>query len=289
MPEPAPTDPSPAAPPRPSSTASASIIRHVSGAWRWAVLISLGGLFLGVFGVAVYFCWIRWMIPVWNWGFDPVTWRAALSLIACFYLGIIPLAVIYSGSERLTKMLLEILQAKDQDLDRSFSALQRREGEIDSLLASNADQGLVALVKFSQERLSVYHRQAQRQAQRSYRHCIVAMWVGFLVILLSIAAALTDFLPRAEAAQISPEMLTFAAGLVLEGVAALFFWMYRATTREMNRYHRGQLFLHSVLIAERITAQMKEPDPARVRLVEAILTYVHADAADPGLELPARG
>ena len=50
------------------------------------ILIIVLILFIGL----GYLCWFRWLPDVWNWGFNPISVKAILSVLAALYLLIIP-------------------------------------------------------------------------------------------------------------------------------------------------------------------------------------------------------
>src|SRR3546814_11052834 len=80
-------------------------------------------------------------------------------------------------------------------LRQQVASARETQRDIERELTRNDPHGLVLMLSYSRAMLNEYYAIAMSQAQRSFRYCLIAMWLGFLVL---IAGVLDNFVPLTE-------------------------------------------------------------------------------------------
>jgi len=256
-----------------------------SGPWP-AVLASVFVVLLVAVGLA-WICWVLWMPSLWHWSFDSFSWRTLVGGIGVFYLAITP-----AFSAALFNGLLEFWQ-EFGSLNEQVRSARKAQQEIEKRLLEDDEQNLVMIVGYSRQMLSEYYGIAMSQAQRSFRYCLIAMWLGFFVLLAGVLDSLfglsqllntaTSETPLAQSDGVDPNTVVLLTGVVLEFIAAAFLWVYRFSIQQQTYYYQRQLKLHNVLLAHRISSAMGDGKDESVKLV---IEKLLEEASPQGIEPP---
>src|SRR3546814_5992769 len=120
------------------------------------------------------------------------------------------------------------------------------------------------MLSYSRAMLNEYYAIAMSQAQRSFRYCLIAMWLGFLVL---IAGVLDNFVPLTEIlfpgssgttvqgiagqghVSSDPDTLVLITGVVIEFIAAAFLWVSRFSIPQQTYYYSPQITLNHRILA----------------------------------------
>lgn len=221
--------------------------------------------------------WGVWqVIPgLYSWGYSEFSWRSLIAWLPLFYLVALPLAGL-----ALLPMVMEFWGEYGAAQEQVESAREAQE-RIEQQLSEDDPQKLVLIVAYSRQMLSEYYGIAMSQAQRSFRYCLIAMWIGFVVLL---AGALDNFLPlrpliieyfeitypaspQSMEPAFSPNDLVLITGIVIEFIAAAFLWVYRFSIRQQTYYYRRQLSLHNALLAQRLGEFMTGSKDAAIEII----------------------
>ena len=256
-----------------------------SGQDGWLFATMLFTLSCILFLVLVYFIWLKLIPFLWAWGADPISYRIVLSLIAIIYAAILP-------------GIAPMLFIKGIDLWNEYKAAQmelgdarKKQDNLQSQLDVNDPQYPVKLVSYSRFMLQEYYIMAMKQAQRSFKYCLIAMWLGFFVLLIGVA---DYFLPMqsifakvmdveiAQTTEFSAQSFVLITGVVLEFISVAFLWVYRFSIKQQTYYYRRQLKLHNVLIAKNITESMEAgKDAALTSIITNLLENVEMTQIAP--------
>jgi hypothetical protein len=260
---------------------------RLSSGWRSVVLSLLVSAFLAAIIALSYICWI-WLLPMaWNWGFAPTTWRGILSVIFAFYLVLIPFCPFYFVQKPASDILDLFLEAQEEKRTRqvqeNLTRLQGNQVPIDSDQLRDDKSSLMPIIHYSRKQLDSYYSIGLEQTERSFRYSIIAMWIGFLVIVVGIAIVL---MPSATARTTDLHIITIASGTVIELVSGLFLWVYRSSIKQLNYFYDRQMVLHSILLCDRISGGMTNPDAMRKLIIENILENTWERRASPHFPLP---
>jgi hypothetical protein len=79
--------------------------------------------------------------------------------------------------------------------------------------------------------------------------------------------------------------ISTGAGVVTEFIAAVFFYLYNRTVRQMKDYHDSLLDVQNVLLALKLVGDTKDPSE-RAKMVEQTLGYLLAKKKPEELESP---
>jgi hypothetical protein len=221
---------------------------------------------------AVWFIWFKSIPAVWGWGFDEMTWRAVPAVLAAFFLAILP---IYLPVGSVLGTLSVLAMYADQQTVMLKEAVKRGSDEqamVEEELRGIDQSGLVLLLRYSRLQLEAYYGIGLTQTQRSFAFSVIAMWIGFAVIIIGILIRVIDlgeFGLRPLDSDTST--LVILAGAVIEIVSALFLWVYRSSVRQLTYFYDRQMYNHSVLMCHRISETMTAADDVKKAIIERVL------------------
>jgi len=241
-------------------------------------------LMLGIMGISAYFCWYLWLPKLWNWGFKPTTWRSILSIFGAIYLIIIPFISGYI-LPFIGKIIDLYLIEQEEEISNKFSKLTKGQKGIEVELEKNDKDSLIPLIRYSRLQLEAYYSIGLDQTHRSFRYSIVAMWIGFVVIISGIGI---NYLPTSIRESFSVnniQDISVASGAIIEAISALFLWVYRSSIKQLTYFYNRQMDNHNVLICQRIAESMTNSDEPKKLMIEKILERGQK-AETNGLKIP---
>lgn len=217
-----------------------------------------------------YFCWYVWLPSLWKWGFEPTSWRSILSVLGAIYLVIIPFLPL-AFIEFIGAIVNLYLKEQEEFVSEKFSALDKGQKSIEIELDNNDKAGLIPIIRYSRLQLEAYYRIGLDQTHRSFRYSIIAMWIGFFVIISGVGI---NFLPTSirslfEVSNVRD--ISIAGGTVIEIISALFLWVYRSSINQLTYFYNRQMDNHNVLICQRIAETMEKSDESKKVIIEKIL------------------
>ena len=90
--------------------------------------------------------------------------------------------------------------------------------------------------------------------QRRFRYSLIAMWIGFTVILLGILLQVVDvdLLSKIGIRRLETNVtaLVILSGAIIEVISAFFVWVYRTSIKQLNYFYNRQMYNHSVLMCQ---------------------------------------
>lgn len=222
--------------------------------------------------VVVWFAWFKVLPGVWDWGFAEFSLKSIFGGFAVFFLALLP---IYApiGAFLAVAYVMEIYAdeaAKKVNLLLERGSTQQANAEDE--LAAQDKTGLVPLLRYSRVQLEAYYGIGLSQTQRSFRYSIIAMWIGFGVIVSGIVIRVVDldhFGLRPLDTDVST--LIIVSGAIIEIISALFLWVYRSSVRQLTYFYNRQLYNHSVLMSQRIADTMTNADEVKKMIIEKLL------------------
>lgn len=238
--------------------------------FRVPVLSALVLFALATTSALIYLCWYIWLPWLWSWGFEPTTWRSIFSVLGAFYLVIMPF-IPFAFISFIGEILNLYLDEQEDIVAGKFSELNRGQKNIETELEKNDKAGLIPLIRYSRLQLEAYYSIGLDQTHRSFRYSIIAMWIGFIVIISGVAI---NFLPisiRELFAVSNMQNISIAGGTVIEIISALFLWVYRSSISQLTYFYNRQMDNHNVLICQRIAETMESSDETKKIIIEKIL------------------
>lgn len=239
--------------------------KFLSGRPNWVVtsyIISLG-VFISTIPAA-YYLWFYAIPYIYSVAVNNY-WHWLWAWLAVFFLAFIPVYIVMFGVW-LIQILLTI--TVDKTVEKAFDPV--REAEAD--LSEGDDAQLLPLLKYSRSQLEAYYKISLKQTRRSFLFSVIAMWVGFILILAGISVY---FLPVEKLGLVRPDqdmkIVVIAGGAIIEFVSALFLWVYRSTTQQLTYFYNRQIHTHNVILCFRIANTMKESDSAKRSIIDKML------------------
>lgn len=243
----------------------------VNRQWRFPTMMFLIVGMLAMAALLVFGCWVYLIPQLWEWNGGTFNWRSILSGIGTFYLGIIPF-VAFMMVPHVLDIIELYINDKKEELNQDIKKIKSAQEIVEEKLEANDRSGLVPLIKYSRLQMEAYYTIGLNQTYRSFRYSIIAMWIGFAVILFGI---IVNYLPDQLQVYFSTGEtmnITVASGVIIEVISALFLWVYRSSISQLTYFYNRQMYNHSVLICHRIADSMDESaDEVRKLIVERLL------------------
>lgn len=218
-----------------------------------------------------FYCWWDWLPRLWSWGFEPASWKAIFAVIGAFYLVMIPLLPLVLASEGFNAILGMYAKEADDRVRQQIDEVMVGQDELEKHLQAEDAHGLVKLVRYSRLQLQAYYQIGLSQTQRSFRYSIIAMWIGFMVIVAGVVSYLipVGVLP---AAPIAPaQQFALLGGLIIELISAAFLWVYKSSINQLTYFYDRQQLNHNALLSFSIAESMTEKDAAKLKIIDQLL------------------
>jgi hypothetical protein len=257
------------------------------------VFIIALAIFLGIIVCIIEYIWPI-IQGIWNWGKSP--WYFIIPA------GFIDLCIVLLICGVLFYSILALLGIigwyGEIDFDRSqenlrtaFGVEQKAEQKTagPSLTATTSIQNknLNQIIEDSQFRLYNYYSIGFAQARKSFRFGVVAMFIGFIILLLGIADTFgffSIFIPSLKPVDINT--IVIAGSLISEVIAGLFLWVYKFSIQQLNYFYGCQNNMYNFLIAYTISDSMGDAtkDTTKSEVVKTIMELSKLTPHD--MELP---
>lgn len=237
-------------------------------------LICLVLLILSAFALLAYLCWILALKPLWGWGFEESSWKwlkASLAVLGALYLIIIPLLPFSYIPKVLGPLFASYV--RDRSLQEADKA-SKEQDQLEQELIDKDTTGLIELVRNSRLQLREYYYAGHSQAEKSFRNSILAMWLGFIIIISGVAVYIFQiFNDSSSNATDGVHILTVASGAVIEVVSALFLFVYSRSIRQLTAFYDRQSYNHHIVMCTKIAERSDKPDDIRQLIVERVLEH----------------
>lgn len=246
-----------------------SLLNHPKFIWAGWMIAALA--FLSVLPVA-YVCWFIFIPELWGWTFE-AWWHFLPAAFGFLFLFVMPIwAAMIAGS--ISNVLLDItLEAEDPEVVKARQTARESE-EVAIQRFSGTDTGdLLELLKNSRTDLEAYYTIGLNQSKRSFRHGVLAMWLGFILLLIGITMYIAPVeqlnITRPDPANFN--ILVIGGSAIIEFVSALFLWVYRSTSIQLNNLYNREMHNHSVVICYKIASTIKDSDDSKRAIIDKVL------------------
>ncbi|WP_343635665.1 hypothetical protein [Fluviicola sp.] len=241
---------------------------------KFFLLLLFSFFSVSIFIIVAYFAWLNWLPSVWNWGFNPTTWRGFLAFYATLLLAISPfLSLLIFGDiiEGIFKLLISETQKK---LDKKIEENEQKQKIYIEKIEEHDKSGLISLITFSKLELENYYNIGLNQTQKSYRYSIFSMWIGFMIIMFGIISYMMP-LPYINQNLVNGnfQILILGSGIVVELISGLFLWIYKSSLSQLKYFYNRQIFIHNSLLAFAISESMDNSDESKKIIIEKILEF----------------
>lgn len=124
------------------------------------------------------------------------------------------------------------------------------------------------LVDINLSNLADYYFLIKDQANKGFSASLLASSLGFLLIAGGLAYGLFD--------KANSQMVTYVSatsGVITEFIAAVFFYIYNRTVRQMKGYHDNLLTVQNILLAFKIVDKTQN-DSERTAMMKQVFAYL---------------
>jgi hypothetical protein len=242
--------------------------QYLWAGWTLAIL-----LFLAVIP-SVYYFWFVLVPDLWSWMLDG-WWHFIPAFFGFVLLFCIPLWVGMAGygvTGILLDVYLEIEESGVKEI-RNTARIAEEEALSHFSIEDKDTADLIRLLKNSRTDLEAYHKIGLNQSRRSFRNSVLAMWLGFLLLLAGIVlyVAPVEQLGIGIPDTSGYNFLIIGGAAIIEFVAALFLWVYRSTSNQLQIFYDREMHKHSIVLCYKIASTIKEPDDAKRSIIDKVL------------------
>lgn len=224
------------------------------------------------------FAWWYVIPALWRWGtifsisetpWDPwLLLRVIPSVTGIFVFtlfGWMPL--VFAPLSLLSRVLRSFARAAE---DEELAERDKERLKLENQLKDLDSARLVPLMQYSHGELEAYYRMGLSQMRFIFVNSVIAMWMGFVVILAGIIYQVFPIWQNVK----DPEYIRYiavAGGIVIEVIAGLFLWVYRISARQLTYYYNRQFQIHNIVFCHRMALT---PDTNSRSMVEEIINHV---------------
>lgn len=134
------------------------------------------------------------------------------------------------------------------------------------------------LVKINVENLSAYYGQVKEHANKSFIASLVMSLIGFSLITGGLILAFSS-----EDQETLVTLVPTGAGIIVEGISALFFYLYSKTVHQMKSYHDGLLYVQNVLLSLKLV-ESNDDAKTKAEATNKIVEYLLKDKSPTSIE-----
>lgn len=107
-------------------------------------------------------------------------------------------------------------------------------------------------IKMSYKYLDQYYLQTKDQARKGFYITAGIAIIGALLIIIGIFAMFMG--------KVSPAYVSAGAGVLIEFISSIFFYLYNKTVRSMSQYHNKLVLSHNISIALKVAETLPDSD-----------------------------
>ena len=177
-----------------------------------------------------------------------------------FGLGVILLPIVQNNSDEKKARLRQDLK----DLNRELEDLERSvKDPVDRLVSINISN------------LEKYYGLVERHTNRSFVFSVTAGGLGFLLLIVGLTIG---FNSSGSTSAAITAYITSGAGILVQFISAVFFYLYRKTVGELRTYHERLLRVQNTLLAFRYIEGIEDAATKAQTLSELIAALVAREA-----------
>jgi hypothetical protein len=235
----------------------------------WSIV---GLAFLLLIPVAFFF-WYFLPLGLWKWASaEWAHWVPAFLAYCILFFIPIWVAMLPIG---LANFFAEVSFAiEDTAIHKAQEAVRETEQDAINRLEQTDAAGLLPLLRYNRAQLDAYYEIGLKQTRGSFYNAVVAMWLGFILLLVGTALYVG---PVEKLGLIQPppdfNILILSGAAIVEFISALFLWVYRSTTAQLTYYYKLQMHNHTSILCFRMASTMQQADETKRTIIEKVLEW----------------
>lgn len=124
------------------------------------------------------------------------------------------------------------------------------------------------LVKINLDNLNDYYELVQANTRKSFNLSAAIGVIGFLIIIISLILGYV----KEEFKDIS--YITAGAGVIVEMISSIFFYLYNKTVRQLKEYHDSLLGVQNILLSFKLVNEDIKQDEKKSPIIEKMVEYL---------------
>jgi hypothetical protein len=150
--------------------------------------------------------------------------------------------------------------------------VRSKEDEASAKLEETDQVGLLPLLRYSRAQLEAYYLVGLSQTRRSFLNSVLAMWLGFILLLVGVCLYVGP-VEKLGLTRPQQDFTIFIMGgaAIIEFISALFLWVYRSSTGQLDYFYDRQMHTHNVVMCYRIASTMEKADDTKRLIVQKVL------------------
>jgi len=228
-----------------------------------------------------FLCWYFLPIYLWKWAND-AWWHwigAWFGFLMLFGTPIWGVMLAFSITNFVTDLALWV---EETAVRKAKQTVHETEQEAINRLEQTDQAGLLPLLKYSRAQLDAYYEIGLNQTRRSFFNAVLAMWLGFALLLVGIALYVG---PVEKLGLTRPtqdfQILILAGATIIEFISALFLWVYRNSTAQLTFYYKRQMHSHTSILCFRMASTMQQSDDAKRAIIDKVLDWTEMPQRPP--------
>ncbi|SOU86775.1 membrane hypothetical protein [Tenacibaculum dicentrarchi] len=214
---------------------------------RFVMIILSTVLFLTVIISASYFFCYYLLVKLWNWVFtDGGFWSGFTAIYGALMLIVVPLALLGAFFGWIEDIFEIYANDAQKEFQKKLDEIDKERLTYEDKLEKTDSELLIPLITYSKLELETYYKLGLSQTQKSYKYSILAMWIGFLLIIFGIIIyMIPSNILKIDNIEVSEKIkfITIASGIVLELISGLFLWIYKNSITQLNYFYSRQIFI----------------------------------------------
>jgi hypothetical protein len=223
-----------------------------------------------------YLCW--YFLPPYLWGWaTKAAWHWIAAVFGFLFIWMPPIWGAMAASS-LTGFVVDLsLSAQEAAVHKAQQDVRETEEDAIRRLEQTDTAGLLPLLKYSRAQLFAYYQMGLNQAKGSFFNSVVAMWLGFGLLLIGVALFVGPVekigLKRPPSTDI--EVVVMGGAAIIEFVSALFLWVYQSSIAQLTFFYNSQMHSHTSILCFRIASTMdqQKADDAKRAIIDKVLDW----------------
>lgn len=251
---------------------------------RLPIILLISIVFISI-SIGLLYLFYLLITQLWSWGFtDGGFWSGLFSIFGAFFLITIPVMAIALLGIWFENVFEIYANDAQKEFKERLNEIEKQRVSYEEKLEQTDSELLIPLITYSKLELETYYKIGLNQTQKSYKHSILSMWIGFSIIVLGILMfifPLNIIFPKLEIIPKEIKTLTVSSGIIIQLISALFLWIYKNSMSQLTYFYNRQIFIHNSLFAFRVAQTMDNSDEAKKEIVTKILDFNSYKKATP--------
>lgn len=222
-----------------------------------------------------YLCWYVFPPYLWAWAHKSL-WHWIPAVFGFLFLWMPPIWGAM-GASSLAGFVVDLsLSIQEAEVHKAQQAVRETEEDAMRSLEQTDKEGLLPLLKYSRAQLLAYYQMNMNQAKGSFVNSVVAMWLGFALLLMGVALFVGP-VERVGLNRPTGDIKTLVMGgaAIIEFISALFLWVYQSSVAQLTYFYSAQMHSHTAILCFRMASTMEssKEDDAKSAIIDKVLDW----------------